>query len=118
MEKKTATTAKPAGIGGTHKEEVRLRVIEQAMRMFQAHGIKSVTMDSIADALKMSKRTLYELFADKAALLLAGLRLQDERKERCMQERLAETDNVLEIILGEFADSMRMFSGINPDFFI
>ena len=118
MEKKTATTAKPASIGGTHKEEVRLRVIEQAMRMFQAHGIKSVTMDSIADALKMSKRTLYELFADKAALLLAGLRLQDERKERCMQERLAETDNVLEIILGEFADSMRMFSGINPDFCI
>ena len=118
MENKTATTVKPAGIGDTHKAEVRLRVIEQAMRMFQAHGIKSVTMDSIADALKMSKRTLYELFADKAALLLAGLRLQDERKERCMQERLAETDNVLEIILGEFADSMRMFSGINPDFFI
>ncbi len=118
MENKTATTAKPAGIGDTHKEEVRLRVIEQAMHMFQKQGIKSVTMDSIADALKMSKRTLYELFADKAALLLAGLRRHDEQKTQRMIRRCAETDNVLEIILSDFADSMRDFSMVNPTFFI
>lgn len=118
MENKTATTAKPASIGDTHKEEVRLRVIEQAMRMFHANGVKSVTMDSIADALKMSKRTLYELFADKAALLLAGLRLQDERKTQRMKERCAESSNVLEIILSDFVDNIRELSGIAPAFFI
>ena len=41
------------------------RIIEQAMHMFVSQGIKSVRMDDIAQQLRVSKRTLYELFGDK-----------------------------------------------------
>lgn len=45
------------------------RTIEQSMRMFVAQGIRQVRMDDIAHQMGMSKRTLYELFSDKAELL-------------------------------------------------
>ena len=45
------------------------RIIEQAMQMFVAQGIRSVRMDDIAQQLGVSKRALYELFGDKEGLL-------------------------------------------------
>ncbi|WP_303669866.1 TetR/AcrR family transcriptional regulator, partial [uncultured Alistipes sp.] len=41
------------------------RIIDQAMQMFVAQGIKAVRMDDIARQLGVSKRTLYEEFGDK-----------------------------------------------------
>ena len=43
-------------------------IIERASEMFVANGIKSVRMDDIAHNLGVSKRTLYELFGDKATI--------------------------------------------------
>ena len=45
------------------------RIIDQAMQMFVAQGIKAVRMDDIARQLGVSKRTLYEEFGDKEQLL-------------------------------------------------
>ena len=36
-----------------------------SMDLFTKYGIKSVTMDFIAEELGVSKRTIYELFKDK-----------------------------------------------------
>lgn len=47
----------------------REHIIEQAAQMFAESGIKSIRMDDIAQSLGVSKRTLYELFADKEELL-------------------------------------------------
>ena len=49
--------------------ELRERIIDTALNSFATHGIKSITMDDIAAALGISKRTLYEVFADKESLL-------------------------------------------------
>ena len=45
--------------------ELRERIIDTALKSFATHGIKSITMDDIAAALGISKRTLYEVFSDK-----------------------------------------------------
>ena len=45
--------------------EIKERVITEATRMFSEMGIKSVRMDDIAVACGISKRTLYENFADR-----------------------------------------------------
>ena len=42
--------------------ELRERIIDTALNSFATHGIKSITMDDIAAALGISKRTLYEVF--------------------------------------------------------
>ena len=47
----------------------RERIIETSTELFSMKGCKSITMDDISAANGISKRTLYELFADKKELL-------------------------------------------------
>lgn len=86
----------------TAHDEARARVINVARKAFHSEGIKSVTMDNIAHRLTMSKRTLYQLFADKEDLLLACMK-EHVREEREQTRRLdAELPNVIEVILTVF----------------
>ncbi len=50
-------------------------IVEQACRMFVKQGVKEVRMDDIAQAVRVSKRTLYEMFGDKEELLTQAIRL-------------------------------------------
>lgn len=47
----------------------REKIIQRASEMFVEFGVKSIRMDDVAHDLAISKRTLYELFADKQELL-------------------------------------------------
>lgn len=47
--------------------------IEKASELFMTMGFKSVTMDDIANALSVSKKTLYENFSSKENLIEAVL---------------------------------------------
>ena len=49
------------------------RIVTAARNHFFAHGFRSVTMDDLADALGMSKKTLYAAFPSKLDLLRAVL---------------------------------------------
>ncbi|MFO0844908.1 MAG: TetR/AcrR family transcriptional regulator [Gemmataceae bacterium] len=51
----------------------RRRIVKAARARFLANGFRSVTMDDLAEALGMSKKTLYAHFASKQALLEAVL---------------------------------------------
>ena len=51
------------------RQELRERIVATAMMAFTAHGIRSIRMDDIATQMGISKRTLYEIFADKETLL-------------------------------------------------
>lgn len=50
-------------------EGSRKKIVETALQMFNCRGVRGVTMDDIAAAMHMSKRTLYESFANKEELL-------------------------------------------------
>ena len=45
--------------------EMRERILEKADELFMKHGIKRITMDEIAGRLGISKKTIYQSFADK-----------------------------------------------------
>lgn len=95
----------------------RNHIIEVATKAFHSEGIRNVTMDHIAHALTMSKRTLYQLFSDKEDLLLACA-LKREQEEHALIEKLnQQTDNVLDHLLATFALRMREMDDIKPDFF-
>ena len=49
--------------------DTRIRIQEKARDMFMRLGIRSVSMDDIAAALGMSKKTIYQSFADKDELV-------------------------------------------------
>lgn len=75
------------------------RVINYAMTEFFQKGVRMVTMDDIAKGLQMSKRTLYQLFADKEQLIIACIEVLAEREQQLAVSLIKEERNVLEIIL-------------------
>jgi len=48
---------------------LKLRVISQATSLFFRLGVRNVTMDEIAQELGMSKKTIYQLFKNKADIV-------------------------------------------------
>lgn len=51
------------------KMEYKERIQAKAHELFMQYGIRSVSMDDIANSLGMSKKTLYQYFADKDELV-------------------------------------------------
>ena len=72
------------GRDASQKAELRERIIMTATEAFTLKGIKCITMDDIAAALGISKRTLYEVFADKESLL-----------KECILQKQAERGQIL-----------------------
>lgn len=57
------------------KEEVRGRILEVAMALFERHGFDTVTMERIAEEADIAKATLYSYFPVKEAMLVGWMRL-------------------------------------------
>ena len=83
----------------SQRVELKDRIIETASEAFTTHGIKSITMDDIAASLGISKRTLYEVFQDKESLLTQCILKRQEEMNAFLAETLANSKNVLEVIL-------------------
>lgn len=99
-----------------YRQSLRQKILETAMSLFVKHGIKKVKMDDVAAALTISKRTLYEVFTDKENLLLSGLKMSRERREKRMSKIVEENDNVMEIIIKVFKQQLEEFRDIDPRF--
>jgi len=56
-------------------EETRNKIAKTALQMFSLRGCRAVTMDDIAQTLHISKRTLYETYANKEELLAECLKM-------------------------------------------
>lgn len=72
------------------------KIIEAAMAAFQLKGIKSVTMDSIAQDAGVSKRTVYELFVDKDTLVVQALGKMIIKNNKYLVDIIGNTSNVIE----------------------
>jgi AcrR family transcriptional regulator len=78
----------------------KVRIREKAKELFLRYGIRSVSMDDIANQLGMSKKTIYQYFTDKNELVDAVveddvLRMQQD----CMQCSEKARDAIEEIFL-------------------
>ena len=102
---------------GNATTELKHRIICVAMEAFAANGIRPITMDMIAHSLKISKRTLYENFKDKEALLLAGVRLHHKKMHDHLLEFTEKKKNVLEIILHYFEMGLEEMRLTNAKFY-
>ena len=101
----------------SHREDLREKVILEAMEAFKKYGIKSIRMDDIANLLKMSKRTLYEIFEDKEALLKECILYHQEVNQKGLEQIVNESRNVLEVILKCYKGSIEMYHQTNKKFF-
>lgn len=101
-------------------EHVRLRekIIIKASSLFTRRGVRDVTMDEISKCLKISKRTLYEMFEDKEQLLIACMERHNKIEKDIATEIIANTNNVLEVIFKVYEESIRGLHEMNFQFFI
>ncbi|HKK43670.1 MAG TPA: TetR/AcrR family transcriptional regulator [Bacteroidales bacterium] len=97
--------------------DVRKRIAEEAAGLFRTYGIKSVTMDSIAANLGMSKRTIYETFADKDDLIMSVLRMMAGKQKLMIEKVLGDSDNSIEAIFRLLEMSRDHFHAMSPAFF-
>ncbi|MFD0541572.1 TetR/AcrR family transcriptional regulator [Actinomadura luteofluorescens] len=66
------------------------RVLQTASELFYERGIGSVGMELIAAEAGVTKKTVYDRFGSKDALILAYLRARDERWRAFTTGRIAE----------------------------
>lgn len=105
------------GKDAIQRADLKERIIVTATEAFTSNGIKSITMDDIANRVGISKRTLYEVFEDKESLLRdCILKVQTDR-DRYLQEVYEQSHNVLEVILVVFQKSIEVFHSTNKRFF-
>ena len=79
--------------------EVREHIMETAIALFYSRGCKAVTMDEIASDAGISKRTLYEQFSDKEALLEGGIQWWNQKNQHVMESMAKEAENTLDVLL-------------------
>lgn len=96
------------GKDASQRAELRERILVTATEAFASKGIKSITMDDIAAALGISKRTLYEVFSDKESLLKECILKAQSDREAYLQEVYEQSHNVLEVILAVFQKSIEV----------
>lgn len=103
--------------GNSYRSDLKEKILEAATPMFYQHGIRKVKMDDIAKRLRISKRTVYEIYADKEDLLLEVLQHSDEANRQKMKRLDVPGTNVIDIIILFFKQKAEEISRINPVFF-
>lgn len=90
------------------------RIQQKAEELFRRYGIRSVTMDEIATQLGISKKTIYQFYSDKDALVQDTFKcITDQNKERCRVARDLSENAIHERYLASNA-AQEIFRNLNP----
>jgi TetR/AcrR family transcriptional regulator, cholesterol catabolism regulator len=97
--------------------EIKERIIAKAREQFFRYGVKSVTMDDIARELGISKKTIYQHFEDKDAIV-HQLMMAEMANDMCEWNELdGSSNNVIEKIVKSMDIIKQAFAEINPSAF-
>ena len=78
------------------------------------HGVKHVTMDDIAAQLGISKKTIYQFYKDKDALVMAVVNFELEEQSLKCQRTQDNADNAVHEMFMILEDIQQMFKSMNP----
>lgn len=80
--------------------ETGIRIKEKAHSLFMQYGLRSVSMDDIAASLGMSKKTIYQYYADKDELIEAVISQElDSNRDICTRDQKLSGNAVHEIFM-------------------
>lgn len=98
--------------------ELKNKIKERASELFFKYGIRSITMDEVAESLGMSKRTLYESFKNKEDLLKECIEHQYEKNIGIGNQLMSDHSNdPLEVLFQTFRSTVINLNSIHPNFF-
>jgi AcrR family transcriptional regulator len=97
--------------------ETQLRILQKGQELFLRYGIRSITMDEIATQLGISKKTIYQYFADKNELVDA-VAAAHINQNKCKCNAYHETaDNAVHEIFLTMEMVQEMMANMNPAIF-
>lgn len=94
--------------------EIQERIRQKADELFRKYGIRSVTMDEIATQLGMSKKTIYQYYADKDQLVDAVAIDEIHYSQECCLKDAEVSANAIEEIFRVMEFVEVMFRSMNP----
>ncbi|MEN9685787.1 MAG: hypothetical protein RLZZ28_1573 [Bacteroidota bacterium] len=94
--------------------EQQERIVLKAHELFMRYGIRSVSMDEVANHLGMSKKTIYQYYTDKDALVDDVIEIETRRNEdECKMHQLKSENALHEVFLATDM-VMELMQTINP----
>jgi AcrR family transcriptional regulator len=90
------------------------RILFKARDLMTRHGVKHVTMDDIATQLGISKKTIYQFYKDKDAVVMAVVNLELEEQSLKCQQTQDNADNAVHEMFMILEDIQQMFKNMNP----
>ena len=94
--------------------EPKERILLKADELFMRFGIRSISMDNIVVDLGMSKKTLYQYYADKDELVAAVVDLHITKMEQDCGSCKAKSDDAIHEMFLTMEQSLEQFANINP----
>jgi AcrR family transcriptional regulator len=94
--------------------EIQERIAQKAHHLFLQYGIRSISMDEIAARLGISKKTIYQFYADKDALVDSVIDIivcQNQDQCFCCQK---ESNNPIHEVFMAIDMVQEMLSAMNP----
>lgn len=94
--------------------ETQERIVNKAHELFMRYGIRSVSMNEIAAHLGISKKTIYQFYEDKEALVEGVVAIELNKSESlCITQNDSSRNAVHEIFLA-MDMTQEMFQHLNP----
>lgn len=93
---------------------MREEILEKTAEMFERYGVRSVTMDDIANKIAISKKTIYQHFKDKKEIVKESVRFimeKDFQKMEALQKSAKDEIHELVLISQMFREQVK---NMNP----
>jgi AcrR family transcriptional regulator len=97
--------------------DVRERIILESGQLFGKYGIRSMTMDALAEEMGISKRTIYERFKDKDTLLLEVITYYKNQTKEQAHALIDQSEHVIEALFRIMKITISQVAQMNPVFF-
>ncbi|MCD4710139.1 MAG: TetR/AcrR family transcriptional regulator [Bacteroidales bacterium] len=97
--------------------EVKERIVIESGMLFGKYGIRSMTMDSLAEEMGISKRTIYEQFKDKDTLLMEVIRYYKSQTQEEAHKLIDQSDNAIEALFRIMKMTVGQMMRMSPAFF-
>lgn len=101
----------------TESLEQKTKIAEAAFALFCQRGIKSVSMDDIAQSLSMSKKTIYKWFDNKDQVVYRASESFLKSMESDCECGMKGAKNAIEELLGLMDMTKRISQKIHPSIF-
>ncbi len=92
-------------------------ILELALQLFKAQGVKSVTMDDIAREAGVSKKTIYQHYLNKEDLIVSILLERFEYNREKIQEIMGSDMNPVEKVVHIYDYSLKSIHSYSLSFF-